>query len=138
MPTQIVELVAELPHTLERERMLKQVGGVLAQVGSIVRSHHERFDGHGYPDGLSGEEIPVAARVIACCDAFNAMTTDRAYRSAMPLQEAVAELITNAGSQFDPGVVEALVEIVGRDLPSSEPEAPSSAPQGPATRSAFA
>ncbi len=99
-------------HTIEGERMLRQVGGVLAEAGSIVRSHHERYDGSGYPDGLSGAEIPIAARIISCCDAFNAMTTDRAYRRAMPLEAAVEELRANAGTQFDPAVVEALLAIV--------------------------
>jgi HD-GYP domain-containing protein (c-di-GMP phosphodiesterase class II) len=99
-------------HTIEGERMLKQVGGVLAEAGSIVRSHHEHYDGNGYPDGLIGDEIPVAARIISCCDAFNAMTTDRAYRQAMPQSAAVEELRVNSGTQFDPAVVEALLAIV--------------------------
>jgi HD-GYP domain-containing protein (c-di-GMP phosphodiesterase class II) len=111
-------------HTIEGERMLKQVGGVLAKTGSIVRSHHEHYDGNGYPDGLIGDEIPMAARVISCCDAFNAMTTDRAYRSAMPVAAAVAELTANAGTQFDPRVVDALIEIVRRDLPPPERTSP--------------
>jgi HD-GYP domain-containing protein (c-di-GMP phosphodiesterase class II) len=111
-------------HTIEGERMLKQVGGVLGEAGSIVRSHHEHVNGNGYPDGLIGDEIPVAARIISCCDAFNAMTTDRAYRSAMPLTAAVDELAANAGTQFDPRVVATLIEIVGRDLPAPEPTSP--------------
>jgi HD-GYP domain-containing protein (c-di-GMP phosphodiesterase class II) len=121
-------------HTMEGERMLKQVGGVLGEAGSIVRSHHEHFDGKGYPDGLIGEEIPIAARVISCCDAFNAMTTDRAYRKAMPLADAIAELTGNSGTQFDPAVVEAVLEIVMRELPPPEPAAPTAQP----TRSAVA
>ena len=99
-------------HTLEGARMLGRIGGVLAEVGDVVRSHHEHWDGGGYPDGLRGEQIPVAARVISCCDAFNAMTTDRPYRKAMGIGEAVEELRANAGSQFDPRVVEALIAIV--------------------------
>jgi HD-GYP domain-containing protein (c-di-GMP phosphodiesterase class II) len=115
-------------HTIEGERMLKQVGGVLGEAGSIVRSHHEHFNGKGYPDGLIGEEIPVEARIISCCDAFNAMTTDRAYRKALPLEVAIDELTGNAGTQFDPDVVEAVLGIVGRDLAAPEPEpVPSSA-----------
>jgi HD-GYP domain-containing protein (c-di-GMP phosphodiesterase class II) len=125
-------------HTMEGERMLKQVGGVLGEAGSIVRSHHEHFDGKGYPDGLIGEEIPIAARVISCCDAFNAMTTDRAYRKAMPLADAIAELTGNSGTQFDPAVVEAVLEIVTRELPPPEPAAPTAEPQPEATRSAVA
>ncbi len=74
--------------------------------------HHERYDGAGYPDGLAGEEIPVGARVIAACDAFNAMTTDRPYRKAMPISDALAELRSESGKQFDPDVVAALVGLV--------------------------
>jgi hypothetical protein len=99
-------------HTLDGEAMLNRIGGTLEQAGVVVRSHHERYDGRGYPDGLRGEEIPVAARVITACDAFNAMTTDRPYRKALPLAEAIGELRNEAGKQFDPAVVEALVGIV--------------------------
>ena len=98
-------------HTLEGERMLVNVGGVLAEVGRIVRSCHERYDGLGYPDGIAGLEIPVEARIVSCCDAFNAMTTDRPYRAAMPLSEALGELRAHRGTQFDPQVVDALIEI---------------------------
>jgi HD-GYP domain-containing protein (c-di-GMP phosphodiesterase class II) len=98
-------------HTVEGERMLVNVGGVLAEVGRIVRSCHERYDGLGYPDGLAGTEIPVEARIVACCDAFNAMTTDRPYRAALPLREALGELRAHRGTQFDPQVVDALIEI---------------------------
>ena len=79
-------------HTVEGERMLQQVGGLLSSVGVVVRASHERWDGGGYPDGLVGEAIPVAARIISACDAFNAMTTDRSYRKALPLEVAIAEL----------------------------------------------
>ena len=99
-------------HTLDGEEMLTRIGGTLEQAGVIVRSHHERFDGSGYPDGLAGEDIPIAARVITACDSFNAMTTDRPYRDALSLDEAIAELRDGAGTQFDPAVVEALVGIV--------------------------
>jgi putative nucleotidyltransferase with HDIG domain len=99
-------------HTAEGERMLKRIGGVLAEVGRIVRSSHEHYDGRGYPDGLAGERIPIEARVVTCCDAFSAMTTNRAYRSAMSTGEAVAELRRCAGTQFDPRVVEVLTEVI--------------------------
>jgi HD-GYP domain-containing protein (c-di-GMP phosphodiesterase class II) len=99
-------------HTAEGERMLKRIGGVLAEVGRIVRSSHEHFDGSGYPDGLAGEEIPIEARIVACCDAFSAMTTTRSYRKAMSIEVAVAELRACAGTQFDPEVAEALLELV--------------------------
>ena len=88
--------------------MLKKVGGLLGEIGTIVRSCHERWDGGGYPDGLAGEDIPRIARIVACCDAFNAMTTDRPYRAALPLGEALAELERGSGGQFDPAVVDAL------------------------------
>lgn len=99
-------------HTLDGEEMLTRIGGTLEQAGIVVRSHHERYDGKGYPDGLKGEEIPIAARIITACDSFNAMTTDRSYRAAMSLDEAIAELRANAGTQFDPDVVEILISIV--------------------------
>jgi HD-GYP domain-containing protein (c-di-GMP phosphodiesterase class II) len=98
-------------HTIEGEAMLKRVGGVLAEVGRIVRSSHEHYDGSGYPDGLAGEKIPIEARVVTCCDAFSAMTTTRSYRKAMPLDAAIAELRACAGTQFDPLVADALAEI---------------------------
>jgi putative nucleotidyltransferase with HDIG domain len=99
-------------HAALGEEMLARVGGLLGQVGRIVRSHHERWDGGGYPDQLAGDDIPLVARIVSCCDAFNAMTTDRPYRRALPLETAIAELESQAGAQFDPTVVAALVEIV--------------------------
>lgn len=99
-------------HTIEGERMLKRIGGVLAEVGRIVRASHEDFDGSGYPDGLAGEEIPIEARIVTCCDAFSAMTTTRSYRKAMDTEAAVAELRRCAGTQFDPAVVAVLTELV--------------------------
>ena len=102
-------------HTIEGERMLKRIGGVLAEVGRIVRASHEDFDGSGYPDGLVGEEIPIEARIVTCCDAFSAMTTTRSYRKAMSTEVAIEELHRCAGTQFDPKVVVALVELVEKD-----------------------
>ena len=99
-------------HTIEGQRMLERVGGLLARVGVVVRASHERYDGGGYPDGLSGDQIPLASRIVSACDAFNAMTTDRSYRKAMSQEVAVAELRNNAGTQFDPKVVDALVAVV--------------------------
>jgi len=97
-------------HTVEGERMLHRVGGLLGDIGKIVRSCHERWDGTGYPDGLAGEQIPLVARIVACCDAYNAMTTDRSYRKALTREQAMAELVKNRGTQFDPAVVDALLE----------------------------
>jgi HD-GYP domain-containing protein (c-di-GMP phosphodiesterase class II) len=99
-------------HTIEGERMLHRVGGLLGEIGRIVRSCHENYDGSGYPDGLAGEEIPLVARIVSCCDAFNAMTSDRSYRKALPREEALAELERVRGAQFDPLVVDALVAAV--------------------------
>jgi len=84
--------------------MLERVGGFMREVGQIVRSHHECRDGGGYPDGLAGEEIPLEARIISCCDAWNAMRTDRPYRKALDYEVAVSELVAHAGGQFDPHI----------------------------------
>jgi putative nucleotidyltransferase with HDIG domain len=107
-------------HTIEGQRMLERVGGLMREVGEIVRSSHERWDGGGYPDGLHGEAIPLEARIVSACDAFNAMTTNRSYRRAMPLEEALAELRANAGTQFDPRVVHAMVRLIERSAQPGE------------------
>ena len=99
-------------HTIEGEKLLEQVGGLLGEVGQLVRSCHERYDGSGYPDGLAGEAIPLVARIVCCCDAFHAMTSDRAYRKALTSAVALAELEANSGTQFDPEVVAALTGVV--------------------------
>jgi HD-GYP domain-containing protein (c-di-GMP phosphodiesterase class II) len=104
-------------HTIEGQFMLDRIGGLLGRVGEIVRSCHERWDGRGYPDGLAGEQIPFPARIVFCCDAYHAMTSDRVYRQAMPKQEALDELATNAGTQFDPVVVAALTKVVQEGEP---------------------
>jgi HD-GYP domain-containing protein (c-di-GMP phosphodiesterase class II) len=99
--------------------MLRAVGGILGEVGSIVRSCHERYDGDGYPNGLGGEQIPLIARIVFACNAFCAMTADRSNRKARPTSEAIAELRLNSGTQFDPIVVDTLCAIVeeGRSEP---------------------
>jgi putative nucleotidyltransferase with HDIG domain len=101
-------------HTIEGQRLLDQVGGFMREVGLIVRSSHERYDGGGYPDGLAGEAVPLEARIVSCCDAFNAMTTDRSYRRARPTADALEELRKCSGTQFDPAVVDAVVRVVER------------------------
>jgi HD-GYP domain-containing protein (c-di-GMP phosphodiesterase class II) len=106
-------------HTIEGQFMLDRVGGLLGRVGEVVRSCHERWDGLGYPDGLAGEEIPIAARIVFACDAYNAMTTDRPYRQAMAREDAVAELIANTGTQFDPKIVAALTKVVAHGEPAA-------------------
>ena len=101
-------------HAVEGERMLEQVGGLLGRVGRLVRSCHERWDGGGYPDGLVGEDIPLAARIVCACDAYSAMTSDRPYRAARTPEEALAELELCAGTQFDPDVVSAVAAVARR------------------------
>jgi len=98
-------------HTITGQRILSAAPS-LSAVGAIVRSTHERWDGGGYPDGLAGEEIPLAARIIFVCDAYDAMTQDRVYASSRSHAEALAELRREAGSKFDPEVVEALIAVV--------------------------
>lgn len=104
-------------HTVEGERMLARVGGALSEVGAIVRGSHERWDGAAIPTDSPGEEIPIEARIVACCDAYDAMTTDRSYRSALPTEVAIAEIRKGAGTQFDPRVVEALIRVIEREPP---------------------
>jgi putative nucleotidyltransferase with HDIG domain len=95
-------------HTAIGARMLERIP-FLAPVAPLVRSAHERVDGGGYPDGLKGDQIPPAALIIAACDAYHAMTSDRTYRKAMPQADAVRELRAGAGTQFDRAVVAALI-----------------------------
>ena len=98
-------------HTLAGDRILS-AAPALGPVARLVRASHERFDGRGYPDGLAGEAIPYAARIVAVCDAYHAMTADRPYSVTREPAEAIEELRHCAGSQFDPHVVEAFVELL--------------------------
>ncbi len=82
----------------------------------VVRSHHERWDGAGYPDGLSGDDIPYAARVFAVADTLDALTTTRPYREALPFEQARAIIREGAGTQFDPSVVDAFNDISDGEL----------------------
>jgi two-component system cell cycle response regulator len=97
-------------HTIIGERILA-AAPALTPIAAIVRSSHERWDGHGYPDGRSGPEIPLGARVVFVCDAFDAMTSDRRYTRSRSRDEAIAELRREAGSQFDPQVVDAFIQV---------------------------
>ena len=90
----------------------------LADIRAAVVSHHERYDGGGYPHGLAGDDIPLAGRILAVADTYSAMTTDRPYRKALSRDEAIAEIRTCAGTQFDPDVVAAFMSIVGESAPA--------------------
>ncbi|HMC68925.1 MAG TPA: HD-GYP domain-containing protein [Mycobacteriales bacterium] len=103
-------------HPVWGAELLACVPGVEV-VANIVRFHHERWDGTGYPDGLAGERIPLASRIIAACDAYHAMTSDRPYRRAMSVEQALGELRANAGSQFDPTVVAQIETAVVQPAP---------------------
>lgn len=98
-------------HPVLSERILKPVGFPFP-VQPIVRHHHERYDGKGYPDGLAGEEIPLGARILFVADAYEAMTSDRPYRKALSVERALQELANNKGTQFDPRVVDAFIKII--------------------------
>lgn len=98
-------------HTLIGQRIL-DAAPALATTGRLVRSSHEHWDGSGYPDGLAGEEIPLGARIILACDAYDAMSIDRPYQAAVSHEQAVAELVRCAGTQFDPAVIAALCAAV--------------------------
>jgi HD-GYP domain-containing protein (c-di-GMP phosphodiesterase class II) len=105
-------------HTLVGERILR-AAPALHTVAKLVRSSHERFDGTGYPDRLAGEAIPLGARIVSACDAWDAMITTRPYRKAMNTTDALAELQRCAGTQFDPDVVEALcAEVLAPPVPT--------------------
>jgi len=100
-------------HTILGERILN-AAPALRPVARIVRSTHERWDGSGYPDGLVGADIPAAARIVAVCDAYEAMTSDRAYRAAIGHEEACRELRETAGTQFDPQVVDVFLDEIAK------------------------
>jgi ribonuclease P protein subunit RPR2 len=97
-------------HTIVGAEIMRDIE-FLAEASKVVRSHHERWDGSGYPDGLAGEEIPLTARVFAVADVFDALTTDRPYRPALSFEEAHAMIVAESGSHFDPAVVDAFRRI---------------------------
>jgi two-component system cell cycle response regulator len=99
-PAAGAEIVAQVPE--------------LAALAPAIRAEHERWDGAGYPDGLAGDEIPLASQIAFVCDAFHAMTSDRPYRSAMPTAQAVEELRRHAGTQFAPAPAQALLRLLQR------------------------
>jgi diguanylate cyclase (GGDEF)-like protein/putative nucleotidyltransferase with HDIG domain len=116
VPEHIINKPGKLsPEEFEKMKIHPIVGGEILErvnfpypVVPIVRSHHERWDGTGYPDGLKGENIPIGARILAAVDCLDALASDRQYRRALPLHEAMAEVVRGAGTQFDPRVIEVL------------------------------
>jgi HD-GYP domain-containing protein (c-di-GMP phosphodiesterase class II) len=116
------EWVLMKEHPVIGERILRAIPG-LGGVARIVRHEHERWDGDGYPDGISGDQIPIGSRIILACDAYHAMTSDRPYRKAMSHGEALKDLRKNAGTQFDPQVVEALLGCLYGDRTLAAPDA---------------
>lgn len=104
-------------HPIRGQELLEKAGGELRDVGVVVRASHERWDGLGYPDGISGPSIPLAARIVSCCVAFVAMTSERPYRERMSSEAALRELVDNVGFQFDALVVRSVIAVV-RGIPS--------------------
>jgi HD-GYP domain-containing protein (c-di-GMP phosphodiesterase class II) len=94
----------------------------MADIAAIVRHHHERYDGRGYPDRLERNAIPLGSRIISVADALSAQTMDRPYRKAIPLEPAWAEIERHAGSQFDPAVVELFATLIGNAIVPADPE----------------
>jgi putative two-component system response regulator len=107
-------------HPLIGERICEPLA-TASQFAPIVRHHHERWDGAGYPDGLRGERIPIGARIVGLVDAYDAIIHDRPYRPARPVEEALHELEREAGAQFDPELVRRFVPLVEREVLVSEP-----------------
>ncbi|MGA9859063.1 MAG: diguanylate cyclase [Solirubrobacteraceae bacterium] len=127
-PTSLSDIEWEFiyQHTILGERILHGAPA-LRPVARLVRASHERWDGTGYPDRLSGEEIPLGARIVSVCDAYEAMTADRSYRTAVPHADACEELIRSSGTQFDPGVIQAFLAVIDNDEHELELDAPQQA-----------
>jgi HD-GYP domain-containing protein (c-di-GMP phosphodiesterase class II) len=113
-PLTDLEWIVMRSHPNQGARIVEPIP-FMGEAVEIVRTHHEQFDGGGYPGHLRGEEIPLASRVFAIADSFDAMTSDRPYRSALPLEAAVDEIRVGAGTQFDPDCVEVFVTLVAED-----------------------
>jgi putative two-component system response regulator len=107
-------------HTVKGAAMLAGRGFPLLDLAErIALTHHERWDGHGYPHGLAGEAIPLAGRIVAVADVFDALTHERVYKEAWPVEQALEEIRTQAGRQFDPDVVEAFLSTYGTTASST-------------------
>jgi putative two-component system response regulator len=108
------EFDAMKEHTILGSRLLARSDNDVLQLGEVITlSHHERWDGEGYPAGLAGDAIPIAGRIVAVLDTFDAMTHDRPYRSACSTEDALAEISSASGSQFDPRIAEAFLRLKG-------------------------
>lgn len=122
VPDQILNKAGKLmPHEFEQIKLHPEIGYKilsksegLKAIARIVRHHHERWDGKGYPEGLKHDKIPLGARIIAVSDSIDAMTSERPYRSALPWEACVEEVVSNKGVQFDPVVVEAADKLWGK------------------------
>jgi HD-GYP domain-containing protein (c-di-GMP phosphodiesterase class II) len=115
-PLDDAEWTVMAEHPIAGERILLRIPD-LAAVAPIVRHEHEHWNGTGYPDRLRGRRIPIGSRIILACDAWHAMRTDRPYRPALSNDAAIAELRRGAAAQFDPDVVEALLDLLGQACP---------------------
>jgi HD-GYP domain-containing protein (c-di-GMP phosphodiesterase class II) len=113
-PLEPEEVALMRKHPIVGEQLVRQIGG-LADAAPILRHHHERYDGSGYPDGLRGDAIPIEARIVSAAEAYAAMTTGHAYRRSLEQSEALAELVGEAGAQFDPAVIGALHAVLAAD-----------------------
>ncbi|GAG88025.1 unnamed protein product, partial [marine sediment metagenome] len=102
-------------HPLISEEILKPIAALKGCL-KIIRHHHERYDGRGYPDGLMGRRIPLGARILAVCDSYDAMISERPYRGAMSARKAVAELKKNSGTQFDPRIAGIMIRLVEKGI----------------------
>ena len=109
------EMVKAKNHPIVGSEILGEIGE-LSEVASIVRHHHERYDGKGYPDGLSGDAIPLHSRILFILDAYEALASDRVYRKGMGREKALEIIRSNAGTQFDPKLVEAFAAAVRKDI----------------------
>jgi HD-GYP domain-containing protein (c-di-GMP phosphodiesterase class II) len=118
-PLSTMEFDSIKDHVLTGENIIKPIE-YLCFAGPMIRHHHERYDGLGYPDGLRGDQIPLGARIIGVADAFDAMTTQRPYNEPLSLGEAMVEFEAQKGKQFDPDVVDALLCFMKRNYMTDE------------------
>jgi HD-GYP domain-containing protein (c-di-GMP phosphodiesterase class II) len=109
-------------HPVRGYEIVSEIDFLKEAAETAVRHHHERMDGRGYPDGLVGDKIPVIARIVMVCDAFDSMTSTRVYRKAKSIDEAMTELHRCVGTQFDPEALAALEKAIAKEGWEAEPE----------------